>query len=109
MSIKMFGVFLLVTTSAFATADIQHHNFAIGTCRAFQSGDLQIQGISETDNQSRLITFSAVSFKEKVIDRYVSFCMASLASGNKLRIDYLNCTGTACVTTSDTTINFYKP
>lgn len=108
MYTKIFSIILLATTSALAKAEIQHHNFTVGTCRAFQSGDLQIQGFSETDNQSRIIAFSASAFKEKILDRYISFCIASLSSGSKLRIDYLNCTGTACVTTPDTTINFYK-
>lgn len=108
MYIKLSGVFLMITVSTFVEADIQHHNFAVNTCRALQSGDLQIQGVSETDNQSRRITFSATSFQEKVVDRYASFCMASLTSGSKLRIDYLYCTGINCETTPDTTISFYK-
>lgn len=109
MYAKIVSFCLLSTISCFALGDIQHHNLTVGTCRSFQSGNLQIQGASEVDNQSRIITFSAVSVKEKVIDSYTAYCMAALVSGNKLRIDYLDCAGMNCAITSDTTINFYKP
>jgi hypothetical protein len=86
----------------------EHHNFIIDTCRALPSGYIQIVGISETDSQSRSILFTNGDFLEKVLDRYLSLCLTSLASGAKLRIDYLNCTSTTCVTTGGTSLNLFK-
>jgi hypothetical protein len=102
----LFGMLSCFSLAAYS--EQQHHNLAVNTCRALPAGDLQIVGISEADNQSRSIIFSATAFREKVVDRYLSFCLMSLAAGSKLRIGYLDCTGTVCTTTGGTSLNAYK-
>lgn len=99
---------LIILISFSALSEVQHHNFSINICRTLPSGDIQIAGKSETDSQNRLINFSTSSFQEKVIDRYLSLCLTSLSSGAKLRIDYLDCSGTSCTATSNTSLNLYK-
>ncbi len=105
---KAISVLVLLSVSCYASSEQQHHNLTINTCRTLPSGDIQILGNSETDNQNRSIMFSGSGFQEKVIDRYLSLCLTSLASGSKLRIDYLDCTGTSCATTGNTSLNIYK-
>lgn len=94
--------------SCMTQAAEQHHNLSVATCRALPSGDIQILGVSDTDNQTRSVLFSTSVFKEKVLDRYLSLCLASLTSSNKLRLDYLDCTGTTCSPTTNSSLNFYK-
>lgn len=99
---------LLVCASISAYADQAHHNLTVNVCRASLGGDLQIIGVSDTDNQSKNIMFANTVVKEKIIDRYLSLCLTSFASGTKLRIDYLDCNGAACVTTTNTTLSIFK-
>ena len=106
--LKKFIVSTLFCCISFsAYSEQQHHDLTIITCRALPSGDLQIVGLSKADHEARKINFSATTFKEKVLDRYLSLCLTSHARGAKLGIDYLECTGTACVTTTSTSLNSY--
>ncbi|CCN34331.1 exported hypothetical protein [Vibrio nigripulchritudo SO65] len=100
-------IFLLLVSSVTFAAQ-EHHNFTVGTCRALPTGDMQLEGISDTDGHKRLIAFPASQFKDRVIDRYLSLCMASLASSLKLRVDYLECNGRSCVPTNSTSLNYFK-
>lgn len=84
---------------------VEHHNFEVTSCRSFQNGNITISGISQTDNQERSVSFIASGSNEKVIDRYLSMCMASLTAGKVLRIDYIDCPNTNCTMTSSTTLN----
>ena len=103
----LLGIFTFLVTLN-CNADEEHHNLKVNNCRAQPSGYIQILGISESDNLERNLTFSTDMFSEKVLDRYFSLCMASIASGLNLRIDYLECTENSCTPKSNTTAQLYK-
>lgn len=102
----IFGFAILFSSSAFSIE--QHHNLSVNACRALPYGDLQVRGVSNLDSAERSITFAKANFNEKVIGHFLSLCMASLASSKALRIDYLDCNGTSCFTSNNTSVTFLK-
>ena len=94
--------------SCSALSEQQHHNISVTICRAFPTGNLQIRGVSAMDNQMRDIIFYESNLSESVINRYLSLCLAAFSTGDVLRIDYLDCTGTSCSVTNSTTLNLQK-
>ncbi len=86
----------------------EHHNLSVTLCRAYPNGNLQIRGISSTDDIERHLTYAASVFSEKTIDRYLSMCLASLMTGKLLRTDYLECTDTTCAPKPGTTAQVLK-
>lgn len=104
MKVILFSIFFtsyLLSSSVYAGEE--HHNLSVIGCRSFPNGDLQIRGVSSTDNQERHLHYSNQMFSEKIIDRYHSICLTAFASGATLRTDYLECTGTTCSPKSNTT------
>tara|TARA_R110001599_G_scaffold249359_1_gene449227 strand:- start:13381 stop:13704 length:324 start_codon:yes stop_codon:yes gene_type:complete len=99
---KVLFVFLF-TVPFFAYSE-EHHNLSISGCRALATGDIQVTGTSSSDSQKRSIMLLNSKFQEKILDRYLSLCLASQASSSLLRVSYLNCVGTSCTTTGSTSL-----
>lgn len=97
-----FAALLLMSANVFAVEEA--HNFQAKQCRARPGGQVEIVGISATDGVSRHLTFPTSLFNKDALDRYLSLCMTALVSGVILRVDYVECTGTTCETTSGTTV-----
>lgn len=109
---KISNTILVVVLSVFSVKTIaveEHHNIQVNNCRVHPSGNIQILGLSDSDNINKSLTFSPELVSEKVLDRYLSLCLSSIASGLKLRIDYLDCTGGQCTPKTGTTVQIIKP
>ena len=105
---KTFISLALLSTSFVASANVEHHNLSISECRALPSGAIQITGNSSLNNQKLALIFSMPEFTEKIIDRYLSLCLTSFASGSVLRVDYLECSSNTCTAQPGTSVQIIK-
>ncbi len=104
MKIKIITLTLCFLITPKSIAAQEHHNLQADNCRAFSNGGLQIVGKSDTDGASKIIIINPSYASEKVIDRFLSLCMATKMSRTKLRIDYLDCSPQGCYSTPETTV-----
>ena len=99
------GLFFLVLANT-AFAEIQHHDFVVSSCRQFQSNAFQLAGTSITHGGERLIL---VDISNQIsADRSFSICLSALVTQKPLRLDYLECNGSNCVMTPNSSIALKK-